>query len=73
MWSWACIRPIAVAPMLDWLTFLTFTQIYVDGAEVAQLGQVWSLATEAAFYGVLPILAWWAGRRHRGASRPQCP
>ena len=58
--------PVAIAPMQDWLTFLTFTQIYVDGAEVAQLGQVWSLATEVAFYGVLPILAWWAGRRYRG-------
>ena len=58
--------PVAVAPMDEWLHYLTLTQIYVSGIEIAQLTQVWSLATEVAFYVALPVLAYLAGRRHRG-------
>lgn len=58
--------PVAVAPAKEWLSYLTLTQIYVPGVEVPQLTQMWSLATEAAFYLVLPLIAWAAGRRHRG-------
>lgn len=58
--------PVAVAPRDQWAAYLTLTQIYFSGMEVSQLNQVWSLATEAAFYIALPLLAWFAGRRHRG-------
>jgi peptidoglycan/LPS O-acetylase OafA/YrhL len=45
---------------VGWASYLrhaTLTQIYVDGAPVAGLTQLWSLATEVAFYLLLPLLA----------------
>ena len=36
----------------------TLTQIYVSGHETSGLTQMWSLATEAAFYAALPVLGW---------------
>jgi len=45
---------------VSWLSYLreaTFTNIYVDGPTVHGLTQTWSLATEVAFYLLLPFLA----------------
>jgi peptidoglycan/LPS O-acetylase OafA/YrhL len=41
----------------DWLHYLTFTQNYGRNWSRPGLTQTWSLATEAAFYLLLPILA----------------
>ena len=45
---------------VTWASYLqhaTFTQIYIDGPSVEGLTQLWSLATEVAFYLLLPFLA----------------
>lgn len=45
---------------VTWVSYLqhaTFTQIYFNGPSVEGLTQLWSLATEVAFYLVLPFLA----------------
>ncbi|MFC6285665.1 acyltransferase family protein [Nocardioides sp. GCM10027113] len=49
----------------DWAIALTMTDIYVSGPLPYGLTQIWSLATEVAFYVVLPLLmlAVVAGRR----------
>ena len=39
-----------------WLTDLSLTQIYATRSPSSSLTQMWSLATEAAFYLVLPLL-----------------
>lgn len=44
--------------VLDWLVTLTLTDIYVHPSLPAGLTQMWSLATEVAFYIVLPVLMW---------------
>jgi peptidoglycan/LPS O-acetylase OafA/YrhL len=49
-----------------WISHLTLTQIYWPDLLINGLTQSWSLATELSFYLVLPALAWWVGRRHRG-------
>lgn len=49
-----------------WPVHLGLLHIYIPGFTVEGLTQTWSLATEVSFYVALPILAWWAGRRHRG-------
>lgn len=41
----------------DWLHHLTFTQIYLPDQLRPGLGQTWSLATEVAFYLILPLVA----------------
>ncbi|WP_406073481.1 acyltransferase family protein [Micromonospora sp. NBC_01638] len=41
----------------DWIRHLTFTQIYGSGQLRYGLSQTWSLATEVAFYLVLPLIA----------------
>ncbi len=41
----------------DWVRHFTLTQIYQHGQLKHGLGQTWSLATEVAFYLVLPVLA----------------
>ncbi|WP_445256700.1 acyltransferase family protein [Nocardioides aurantiacus] len=43
---------------LRWLTTLTMTNTYVDDQLPDGLTQMWSLATEVAFYAVLPLLMW---------------
>ncbi|MFC4146834.1 acyltransferase family protein [Micromonospora mangrovi] len=45
------------APLADWLHHLTFTQIYAPGLLRNGLSQTWSLATEVAFYLILPLVA----------------
>ena len=47
----------AGVPREDWLRFATLTQIYERGHLQAGLGHTWSLATEAAFYLLLPLVA----------------
>jgi peptidoglycan/LPS O-acetylase OafA/YrhL len=45
---------------VSWTSYLqhaTFTQIYIDGPSIEGLTQLWSLATEVAFYLLLPFLA----------------
>ena len=44
----------------EWVTTLTMTNIYLDDSLPAGLTQMWSLATEVAFYLVLPVLMWLA-------------
>jgi peptidoglycan/LPS O-acetylase OafA/YrhL len=41
----------------SYLRHATLTQIYVNGPQVGGLTQLWSLATEVAFYLLLPLLA----------------
>ena len=49
-----------------WAVHLGLLHIYIPGFTLEGLTQTWSLATELAFYILLPFLAWVAGRRHRG-------
>ena len=49
-----------------WPVHLGMLHIYVPGFTLEGLTQTWSLATEIAFYAVLPLLAWIAGRGGRG-------
>ncbi|MEZ5192918.1 MAG: acyltransferase [Nocardioides sp.] len=55
-----------------WVRQLTFTQLYSPGLLPQSLTQMWSLATEVAFYVVLPALVWLLTRRprHRGLHLP---
>ena len=45
-------------PLRVYLRHASLTQIYGDGNAAQGLTQMWSLATEMAFYLVLPLLAW---------------
>ena len=49
-----------------WPVHLGMLHIYLPGFTLEGLTQTWSLATEVAFYALLPLLAWVAGCRHRG-------
>ena len=49
-----------------WPVHLGLLHIYVPGFTLEGLTQTWSLATELAFYVLLPVIAWIAGRRGRG-------
>lgn len=49
-----------------WPVHLGMLHIYVPGFTLEGLTQTWSLATEVAFYLLLPLIAWIAGRRGRG-------
>lgn len=42
---------------VEWLRYATFTQVYGRGHIHDALGHTWSLAAEAAFYVLLPLLA----------------
>ena len=57
------IRPVPVAA---WWKNLALLHIYFGEKLPDGLTQMWSLATEVAFYLALPLIAWVAGRRHRG-------
>lgn len=56
----------APAPWQQWLAYLTLGHIYVHDMTVSELNQTWSLATEATFYIVLPVIGWAVLQRHRG-------
>lgn len=49
-----------------WPIHMGLLHIYIPDSSLEGLTQTWSLATEVAFYLLLPLLAWWAGSRHRG-------
>lgn len=42
----------------EWLRNITLTQLYVPGLLPFGLTQMWSLATEVAFYLALPLICW---------------
>ena len=46
-----------------YLRHAALIQIYFTNNEVAGLTQMWSLATESAFYVLLPLLAWFLSRQ----------
>ena len=48
-----------------WIKTLTLTNIYVDARLPDGLTQMWSLATEVAFYLALPLVMWVALSRRR--------
>jgi peptidoglycan/LPS O-acetylase OafA/YrhL len=52
----------------DYLLHASLLQTYSSGHETNGLTQMWSLATEAAFYVSLPLIAWALGRTNRGVS-----
>jgi peptidoglycan/LPS O-acetylase OafA/YrhL len=58
--AWSVVRP------------LLLLQVYEDGAWPLSQGleQTWSLATEIAFYAVLPVLAWGIGKFARRGATP---
>ncbi len=60
------------ATAAQWIRTLTLTDLYLEPAFPAGLTQMWSLATELAFYLVLPGLMWLAlGRAEpRGGGLP---
>ena len=45
-----------------YLRHATLTHIYFENHQIAGLSQMWSLATEGAFYLLLPLLAWFLSR-----------
>ena len=51
------------APLRDWLRYATLTEIYWPGWVREGLSHTWSLATEAVFYLLLPVIAAAALRR----------
>jgi len=60
----------ADASRADWLRHLTLTQIYQHNQLRSGLSQTWSLATEAAFYVLLPLLVLAVARGRRRSGRP---
>jgi peptidoglycan/LPS O-acetylase OafA/YrhL len=59
----------ATATPVVFLRYATLTQIYSTLPSLAGLTQLWSLATEVAFYLLLPLLAWLLARRASTARR----
>lgn len=53
------VLPATAEPMTaaDWLRYATLTHIYDGQALRPGIGQTWSLATEVAFYALLPLVA----------------
>lgn len=49
--------------VMNYLRHALLVQVYAAGSETNGLTQMWSLATEAAFYLVLPLAAWLMARR----------
>ena len=54
----------------DWARHFTLTQIYAPHQLRDGLSQTWSLATEVAFYVLLPVLAFGLTRGRRRVGRP---
>lgn len=57
---------VTSVPLWDMVRFATFTQVYWKDSLAGPFPQAWTLATEMAFYLVLPVLAWAVARRNRG-------
>lgn len=60
----ALLLPQESVPPSAFLRHATLTQIYGSGNAAQGLTQMWSLATEMAFYLILPVLAWIITRAH---------
>jgi len=58
----ALLLPQESVPPSAFLRHATLTQIYSAGNAAQGLTQMWSLATEMAFYLLLPLLAWMVTR-----------
>lgn len=55
----------------NWIRHLTFTQLYAPKVLASSLTQMWSLATEVAFYILMPlIVAFLLGRKDAGLHLP---
>jgi peptidoglycan/LPS O-acetylase OafA/YrhL len=70
-WAMAVVALVVIGtlqplPWQAWAVHLGLAHVYVPGFIFEGLTQTWSLATEVAFYAVLPLLAWLAGRGGRG-------
>ena len=71
---WAALTLLAIWPGLpgvftgDWWIYYGFLQVYSTETYLQGIGPTWSLATEMAFYLVLPFVALLAARVTRGAS-----
>lgn len=63
--TWLLIPRSAGASEWTYLRHATLTQIYSSDGSTWGLTQMWSLATEAAFYLALPVLAWLITRGSR--------
>jgi peptidoglycan/LPS O-acetylase OafA/YrhL len=61
------------ASLATWLANLGLVQIYVPDTLAVGLTQMWSLATEVAFYLLLPALGWLTLRRGRSGRSPLVP
>jgi peptidoglycan/LPS O-acetylase OafA/YrhL len=57
---------VATVGIRQYLAHATLTQVYLENHQVAGLTQLWSLATEGAFYLALPLMGWLLSR---GAGR----
>jgi peptidoglycan/LPS O-acetylase OafA/YrhL len=57
------------ASLATWVQTLTLTNIYFDDRLPDGLTQMWSLATEVAFYLLLPLIMWLALSRRRDGAR----
>jgi peptidoglycan/LPS O-acetylase OafA/YrhL len=64
--TWLLLPQTRTVGASTWLAYLTQTQIYRHSGSIGPLNQLWSLATEVAFYLALPLLALLVlGRRGR--------
>ncbi len=70
---WVALTLLAIWPGLpgvftaDWWKYYGFLQVYSNTTYLQGIGPTWSLATEMAFYLVLPVFALVAARLTRGA------
>jgi peptidoglycan/LPS O-acetylase OafA/YrhL len=70
---WAALTLLAIWPGLpgvftgEWWKYYGFLQVYSNTTYLQGIGPTWSLATEMAFYLVLPLFALVASRVTRGA------
>jgi peptidoglycan/LPS O-acetylase OafA/YrhL len=73
--AWVGTPATQRAAIGDYVRHALLVQIYSPGHEAQALTQMWSLATEAAFYVVLPLAAWALAirrqRHHLRATRPE--
>lgn len=60
------LLPTKGATWGDYLRHAFMVHIYSSDRTLAGLTQMWSLATEVAFYLLLPVAAWLLTRKHKG-------
>ena len=64
---WVALTILALYPGLrgmwsDWPVYFGFAQVYSPDTVLNGIAPAWTLGTEIAFYAVLPLYAWAAGR-----------